>query len=749
VTERIAQPTTTIDWAASAVTLRFLADKDGPVRLVDVWTGPGHGGSNLSTYARAHQPLVEVMTPRFGTDSGSQSGRVSGTAVGDRLRYVSHETSTTDAADTLRIEQVDPESGLRSVSTFEAPAGVAAVRTTTTVGVQDGAEPLTLWAVTSLATGSVVSDDVNAADVWLADCTWTAENRWSSRPLRSSGLVATQPGWPGETSGSAISVSSSSTWSSGAYVPAGAVQNRSTGRTLAWQVEHNGGWQWQVGERRSSTSSPEPRVGEAEAAGPPSHDRGDDGVYVAVLGPTDTQHAWSCTVTAQTSFTTVPVGFAAADSLDEAFGRLTDLRRATRRDHPQNATLPVVFNDYMDTLEGDPTEAKLLPLVDAAAAVGCDYFCIDAGWYDDTAGWWSSVGDWVPSTVRFPRGLTFVLDHIRGRGLVPGLWLEPEVVGVHSRAAALLPDRAFLQRRGVRIRDRDRFLLDLRSPEARAHLDATVDRLVGELGIGYFKLDHNVIPGAGTDLDAESVGQGLLEHNRALLDWLDGVLDRHPDLVLENCGSGALRSDFAMLARLQLQSTSDQQDPLLYPAIAVGALAHILPEQAGNWAYPQATMTDEMIAFTMCTGLAGRLYQSGLLDRMSPEQLSLVAAGVAAHKDTRNAVARSTPRFPSGLPTWDDPWVSVALDAGAETYVLLWRQQHAPTAVDLDLAHLAGVELAVEQVYPPPATLPEWDVQRTAGGLSVTAADPAAAGRMLRLRPVNAAAAGAAAAPPA
>jgi alpha-galactosidase len=40
----------------------------------------------------------------------------------------------------------------------------------------------------------------------------------------------------------------------------------------------------------------------------------------------------------------------------------------------------------MDTLEGDPTEAKLLPLIAAAAAVGCEYFCIDAGWYDDTSG---------------------------------------------------------------------------------------------------------------------------------------------------------------------------------------------------------------------------------------------------------------------------------------------------------------------------------------------------------------------------
>ena len=160
------------------------------------------------------------------------------------------------------------------------------------------------------------------------------------------------------------------------------------------------------------------------------------------------------------------------------------------------------------------------------------------------------------------------------------------------------------------------------------------------------------------------------------------MLDRHPTLVLENCGSGALRSDFGMLSHLQLQSTSDQQDPLLYPMVAVGALVHVLPEQAANWAYPQASMTDEEIAFTMCTGLAGRLYQSGLIDRMSPEQRALVAAGVAAHKATRSTLARSIPRFPTGVPSWNSEWVTVAFDAGADTYVLAWRQRHAAPEVD-------------------------------------------------------------------
>ncbi|CAL8976687.1 hypothetical protein TESS_TESS_01150 [Tessaracoccus sp. O5.2] len=37
----------------------------------------------------------------------------------------------------------------------------------------------------------------------------------------------------------------------------------------------------------------------------------------------------------------------------------------------------------MNTLGGDPTTEKLLPLIDAAAGVGAEVFVVDAGWYDD------------------------------------------------------------------------------------------------------------------------------------------------------------------------------------------------------------------------------------------------------------------------------------------------------------------------------------------------------------------------------
>jgi alpha-galactosidase len=171
--------------------------------------------------------------------------------------------------------------------------------------------------------------------------------------------------------------------------------------------------------------------------------------------------------------------------------------------------------------------------------------------------------------------------------MVPGLWLEPEVVGVDSDVARQLPADAFFQRGGQLIVEHGRYHLDLRHPAAAKHLDQAVDYLVGELGVGYLKFDYNIAVGHGPETGGLSAGAGLLAANRAQLDWLDAVLDRHPWLVIENCSSGGMRTDYALLSRTQLQSTSDQQEYIRYPPIAAAAPAAIAPEQGAVWAYPR------------------------------------------------------------------------------------------------------------------------------------------------------------------
>jgi alpha-galactosidase len=79
--------------------------------------------------------------------------------------------------------------------------------------------------------------------------------------------------------------------------------------------------------------------------------------------------------------------------------------------------------------------------------VGCEYFCIDAGWHSDGE-WWDGVGEWLPSKGRFPGGIQEPLNYIRSKGMIPGLWLELEVMGINCPLAKQVPDDWLFIRHG-------------------------------------------------------------------------------------------------------------------------------------------------------------------------------------------------------------------------------------------------------------------------------------------------------------
>ncbi len=676
-------------------------------------------------------PLADVVLA--GEGRAWSGRRYCESATAPRLRYAGHVA--TDGADhgrpwrQLRVDLADPGSadpgsadpgrGLRAEVTYRMLDGTGTVRSWVRL-INTGPAPLTVTSVTSFLGGA--AGDPAELDVWWAGNDWLAEGRWTARALRDL-LPDLGPARGTAQPRGCFGRTSLGTWSSGRYLPMGALAERSpdraTGRTWLWQVENQGGWHWQVGER-------------------------DGAAYLAALGPTDTEHQWRVTLAPGQAFTTVPAAVAVSDAgFDGALAALTSGRRAARRPHPDHQRLPVIFNDYMNTLMGDPSTERLRPLIRAAGAVGAEYFCIDAGWYAQAGEpWWDTVGEWQPAASRFPGGLSQVLDDIRDHGMVPGLWLEPEVVGVRSPVADRLPPAAFLARDGQRVVEHGRYHLDLRHPAAVQHLDQVVDRLVGDLGVGYLKLDYNINAGPGTDVGRVSPGAGLLGHNRAHLAWLDAVLDRHPGLVLENCASGGMRADHALLARLQLQSTSDQQDLLRYAAIAAAAPATAPPEQGAVWAYPQPEFSDAEIAFTLCSALLGRIHLSGHLDRMSPAQQHLVAAAIAVYREIRADLAQSVPRWPLGPPGWDDPWLALALctpgpGTPATTYLVIWRRPPGgPGQIEVPLPHLRGQPARAEVLYPAESQhFPNGEVSWDPAAGTVSVARPEApAACLIRLR---------------
>lgn len=638
-------------------------DQGFPVLDFILPAGKQQEPSKSKYFKDASLPLVELQLSGEGNRSHKSSKSLMGSYVATRLKYKSHKEHS-DAklkSKTLDVEVHDEQTKVTATAHITIFEGQSFVRSQVTVR-NDASADVVLYQAPSMVIGGLgrSAEWWNDYQVSWSNSSWFREAQWVTRNLPEVGidnygtLGHFQPeGISGlDCSMHTFSLSNHSTFSTQRYLPMGMLKKRDQSETWLWQIENNGSWAWEMGDWR-------------------------DNIYVALSGPNNNDHDFRERLAPGGTFTTVPVSIAHIyGDEQEAFGALTQYRRHTRRKHADNENLPIIFNDYMNCLMGDPTDEKILALVDPVAKSGADFFVIDCGWYADDSNWWDDVGEWLPSKRRFPMGFDKLLGKIREAGLRPGLWLEPEVIGVRNVMAGKLPRECFFERDGHRITEKGRYQLDFRHPEVIKHLNEVVDRCVKEYGAGYFKFDYNIEVTQGTDVNCSSSGSGQLEHQRAYLDWVNKIFDRFPDLVIESCSSGAQRMDYAMLNVHPLQSTSDQQYPELYAAISVGVPTAVTPEQSASWAYPQPDWTDEMNALTVVNSILGRIHLSGRLDMMKPAQLDIVYDGMKVYKDIRGDIPHALPFWPLGMPAWHDDWLALGLNAAASNilYISVWRR---------------------------------------------------------------------------
>jgi len=598
---------------------------------------------------------VEIALQCSGENSSDQGMKSGVGQPGSRLLFAGRREEASHAGKRLVCGHTDPVLKLSVESVYEAFDGVPVVRRYSRI-TNGGSSPVGLEFLSSAMLHGLAAPQEYDRElrIHVALNSWMAEAQWHTFRPSEMGFVENE-----RTSWSQAQAGSIGSWSTERYLPMAMAENTRLGLTWFWQIEHNGSWYWEI----SNVSA---------------RDNYADNVYAYLGGPDDLHAAaWKSLKPGET-YETVPVAVGSVrGGFSDAVEALTHYRRlACLTPHKDNSRCPVIFNDYMNCLWGDPTEAKELPMVAAAAKAGCEYFVIDAGWYADLHEDWSpTIGAWQPSSTRFPHGLKFLLDQIRQAGMVPGLWLEPEVAGAKSLLAQK-PDHWFFMRHGKRVLKNSRFLLDLRNPEVRAYLDQVIARLVHDYGVGYIKMDYNVDSLQGTEISADSFGQGLLEHNRAHLAWLEEILKRYPDLVIENCGSGGGRMDYAMLSRLQIQSMTDQEDYLKLPMILVGASAAVLPEQLAIWSYPLAKADADQASFNMVTSMMCRIHQSGRLDSLTPEALAQVTEGIRIYKESlRKHIPSAVPFYPLGTSDVTDFNTPVALGMRSpqQTLLAVWR----------------------------------------------------------------------------
>lgn len=560
---------------------------------------------------------------------------------------------------------------------------------------------------------------------------WSAEAQWRSGSLSDFGLYPIR--WiekryqgPGR-----ILLSSKGSWSTGVYYPLVILEDMENG--VAYYMEHEGGVSWEI------------TIGF------------EGGKLVFDCGSADLHLDGFCKkLQKDVPFATTTAVYGKVNGgFEEAVAELTEYKRAVSKRKWAEDRIPVCYNVYMGGIYGKPNEENLKKLIPAAKKLGCEIFCIDAGWFHREDQNWH-LGDYEPCDEIFgTEGLCGIIKQITEQGMLPGLWFEFEAAGKEARFVRQNED--VMLRRNGRTISPERGFLDLTDVRVREHLLQAVER-VYRMGVRYIKNDYNYSTGIGTGENVSDYNAMERRRDQAILDFIDELYRRYPDIIIENCGSGAMRADNGTLSHFHVQSTSDQELYYNYAPIAAASAAIMPPEKAGNWANPyflgegeyeefdkgvdtayleERNLDGEATIFSMINGMLGAPIISGRIDYLDDLNVALVKEAVACFKDIRKDIVQAHAVYPTGFGyIGGRSHVTFGLVNREKTllYLAVWKINACEEETVIDLSKYAGNHAKVERLYPVHDEKCQYKYAETTKMLTVKMPENKYMGRLFRIR---------------
>ncbi len=181
-------------------------------------------------------------------------------------------------------------------------------------------------------------------------------------------------------------------------------------------------------------------------------------------------------------------------------------------------------------------------------------FWLDAGWNTDAGDfehgktWANTAGNWTVDTLRFPNGLKPIADEIHKHGAKFMVWFEPERVIRGTQWAVEHPEWML----DIPEHNKDTYLMfDLGNPDACRWMSRYIGDMIQENGIDYYRQDFNMQPNAYWEANEEPGRTGMKEirHIENLYRFWDYLLQRFPQLLIDNCASGGKRLDWETIGR--------------------------------------------------------------------------------------------------------------------------------------------------------------------------------------------------------
>ncbi len=252
----------------------------------------------------------------------------------------------------------------------------------------------------------------------------------------------------------------------------------------------------------------------------------------------------------------------------------------------QKKMRPVLINSW-EAAYFDFTGETMLELTKNAADVGIDLVVMDDGWFgkrdDDNSG----LGDWEVNEEKLGCSLGTLIEKINELGVDFGIWIEPEMISEDSTLYRNHPDWVLQIPGRSPVRSRNQLVLDFSRKDVRDYIFASICKVLDQGNITYVKWDMNR---SISDVYSHVNVRGTVLHDYVVgvYDFLEQMIQRYPELLIEGCSGGGGRFDIGMLYYTPQIWCSDNTDAIdrtkiqygtsfFYPASAVGSHVSAVP----------------------------------------------------------------------------------------------------------------------------------------------------------------------------
>lgn len=250
---------------------------------------------------------------------------------------------------------------------------------------------------------------------------------------------------------------------------------------------------------------------------------------------------------------------------------------------------PVLINNWEATYL-EFTGDQIIEIGRQAAELGVDMLVLDDGWFGKRDTDDSGLGDWHVNEEKLGGSLKRIADAVNGMGMKFGLWIEPEMVNEDSDLYREHPDWAYVIPGRRPVRGRNQLVLDFSRKEVVDHIFEQISAVIDGANVEYIKMDMNrsICDVFSAVEGFQNYGKIMYEYVLGVYDFLERLIQRYPDMLIEGCSGGGGRFDAGMLYYTPQIWCSDNTDAIEririqhgtsfgYPISAVGSHVSVAP----------------------------------------------------------------------------------------------------------------------------------------------------------------------------